>query len=172
MAELKDTKINGELSINGELIVDDIDAKEKLKLIDELNNKINNIFNSEQFTTNIVPGEKFSTVTGQVTRVGNILIVFVNATPSVEISPGSSMDITNTIVGTYTVQTNGKIIGDVGASSPVAPTGSIGALMIMDDTIKDGVLTFNIKLTAIAEPVKDRFTAYFTVPVHLNLNKF
>lgn len=162
MAQLKDTTVNGTLTVNG------VDVGEKMDLVDELNNKLKNIFDYEQLEATIEPGDNYSSVTGAVYRAGTTLRLSISATRKSAPTVG---DIANETVGTVTFVHNGKLTGLYNNTGTTNTKGGVNSLYTTGSVIEETTGTLAVKLSAVTT-TSTSITTYIVLPISLNLDAF
>lgn len=162
MAQLKDTNVNGTLTVDG------VNVNEKMELVDELNSKLINIFGNEDLELTITNGNNYSSVEGSVTRIGNVLRIHILATRSSAPNVGN---IGNEVMATYKCIHNGKIEGVYNTSGNTTSSGAAAGIYTSGTSIDNNVLSFNIMLGSTTTNATT-LSAYLIMPVILNLDVF
>ena len=122
---------------------------------------------SYNLETTVTKGENYSSASGSAYLVGNNLRININATRKESASSGN---ISNETMATFTIDTNGKVKGMYVCSATTSTTGA-ALLAVTDNSISNGIITFNVALTATIGSGSE-FGAYFSMPVTIDISKY
>lgn len=156
MAQFKDTQVNGNLTAgtittSGTLTIDGTNVTTKLAEADTLNTKLTKIFGTT-YSLAVTPtnGSNYTITSSSCYLVGNLLRIYFAATRSASVSG----DISNEAIGTFSVNTGGKIVDFLNASGSSSNSGGAAPFYTSGSSISGNTLTFNINATSYANSTK------------------
>lgn len=130
--------------------------------------KLANIMSAHHvLTTTITKGDNYSSVTGSVTLIGNMLRVTFSASRN-SIASGN---IDNEVLASFSIAHGGKILGGYAVTFNGATSGHVSSMNVNNVACDETNLTFNVKLNATAGDTSS-INAYFAMPVIIDLSKY
>jgi hypothetical protein len=174
MAQLKNTDIAGNLTVNSTLTNNGVDL---LARVNSDYTKIYNMFcKAPALTYSVAPGTNYKTSAGAFTDLrgssvyllGNRLTIYLYA---VRNSTPSAGNITNETVGTFTISHGGKIKSLYNATSLTYRYGDLNSFYTDVDYVDDNTLTVKINLSACRAANK-YIASHHALTVELNPDAF